>query len=161
MTFARRVFLAAGLYGLLVTAPQLFLEGRTSQEFPPGITHAEFYYGFVGAVLAWQVAFLLIASDPARYRPLMLASLIEKLVFTGAVPVLVAQGRASPLLLAFAAVDLILAVLFFEAWRRTRGPSNPVPVPEFSETRRADPGTETEVLLLDLGRAMDGADCLP
>ncbi len=161
MTFAGRVFLAAGLYGLVVTAPQLLLEAKTSREFPPGITHAEFYYGFVGGVLAWQGAFLLIGFDPARYRPLMLASLIEKLTVTGAVPVLVAQGRASPLLLAFAAVDLILAALFLEAWRRTGAPAIPGPGPEVPETSPAAPGADTEALLVDLGRAMDGADRLP
>lgn len=32
MAFARRVFLAAGVYGLFVITPQLFLEGRTSRD---------------------------------------------------------------------------------------------------------------------------------
>ncbi|MBI3856102.1 MAG: hypothetical protein HY293_10480 [Planctomycetes bacterium] len=150
MTFARRVFLAAGLYGLLTVTPQLFLEGRTSQDLPPAITHPEFYYGFVGAVLAWQAAFLIIASDPARYRPLMLAALIEKGVFAAAVPLLVAQGRVPSFLLAFAAIDFVLGLLFLEAWRRTAPTESP------RDARIEErPGLKTDVLLLDLRRALD------
>lgn len=120
MAFARRVFLWAGVYGLIVITPQLFLEGQTSSDFPPAITHPEFTYGFVGAALAWQAAFLVIGRDPVRYRPMMLVALIEKGVFGLAVPVLHLQGRAPGLLLVFAAIDLVLGLLFLESWRRTR-----------------------------------------
>lgn len=125
MAFARRVFLAAGVYGLLVITPQLFLEGRTSRDFPPAITHPEFYYGFVGAALAWQVAFLVIGRDPVRYRPLMLVALIEKGVFAAAVPVLYLQGRVPVLLVVFAGIDLGLGLLFLESWRRTKAAASP------------------------------------
>lgn len=121
MVFARRVFLTAGLYGLVVIAPQLFLEAKTSRDFPPAITHPEFYYGFVGTALAWQAAFLVIARDPLRYRPLMLvAALVEKGVFGIAGLVLYSQGRVPPLIVLFAGIDLVLGLLFLESWRRTR-----------------------------------------
>src|SRR5262245_30101088 len=120
MAFARRVFFAAGVYGLLVMTPQLFLEGRTSRDFPPAITHPEFYYGFVGTVIAWQVAFLVIARDPVRYRPFMPVALIEKAAFGAAVPVLYLLGRVPAVLLIFAAIDVGLGVLFVESWRRTK-----------------------------------------
>jgi hypothetical protein len=42
-----------------------------AQDEPPAITHSEFYYGFVGFAMTWQVAFLIIRRDPKRYRPLM------------------------------------------------------------------------------------------
>ena len=159
MIFAKRVFWTAGLYGLLVTAPQLFMEAATSREFPPAVTHPEFYYGFVGAVLAWQVVFLLIGSDPGRYRPLMLVALIEKGVFGAAVPVLFVQGRVPALLLVFAAIDLALAALFVLAWRRTRpepAAASAVPTRRYTaEPRPVDHGHDTEVLLHDLDRAMD------
>lgn len=125
MRFARRVFLAAGVYGVIVIAPQLFLEGRTSRDFPPAITHPEFYYGFVGTALAWQIAFLAIGRDPVRLRPLMPAAMVEKGIFGIAGPVLYFQGRVPVLIVVFAAIDLTLGVLFFESWRRTRI-SNPV-----------------------------------
>ena len=64
MTFARRVFLIAGIYGLIVLLPQYVLEEKNGRDFPPAITHPEYYYGFIGVGVAWQIAFLVIASDP-------------------------------------------------------------------------------------------------
>ena len=159
MTFAKRVFLIAGIYGTLVIAPQLFLEARFSRENPPAITHPEFYYGFVATALAWQVAFLIISRDPVRYRPLMPAMLIEKGLFAAAIPVLFAQGRVPALLLLFAAIDAVFGVLFWMAWRRTRL----VDVPRakvlhdrpVTMEERPSTSPDTEVLLLDLGRALD------
>src|SRR5262249_1624463 len=72
MKFARYVFLIAGVYGLLIIAPQYFLEERVGTDYPPAVTHPEYFYGFVGVTLAWQVLYLVIASDPVRYRPVML-----------------------------------------------------------------------------------------
>ena len=43
MQFARRVFLLAGIYGLFVLLPQYFLEDRTGRDYPPPITHPDFY----------------------------------------------------------------------------------------------------------------------
>jgi hypothetical protein len=40
------VFLLAGIYGSLVLLPQYFLEEKTGRDFPPPITHPEYYYGF-------------------------------------------------------------------------------------------------------------------
>jgi hypothetical protein len=147
MIFARRVFRTAGIYGLVVTLPQLFLERLAHGDARPDI-----YYGFVGTVLAWQVAFLLIGRDPVRYRPLMLVSLIEKGVFAVAVPILYLQGRVPGPLLVFAGIDVILGLLFIEAWRRT----TPPPVRDtFVEKQSSDPTSDTEVLVLDFRRVMD------
>jgi hypothetical protein len=63
MRFARRVFLIAGIFVLIVLTPQLFLEARLGQDYPPAVTHPEFYYGFVAVGLAWQVLFLVAATD--------------------------------------------------------------------------------------------------
>jgi hypothetical protein len=77
MQFARRAFLAAGVYGIIVLAPQYFLEQRVGQDYPPSITHPEYFYGFIGVGLAWQILFLLIAADPVRLRIAMLPSILE------------------------------------------------------------------------------------
>ena len=53
----------------MITTPNYFLETRLGEDYPPAITHPEFFYGFVGTCLAWQLAYLLIATDPVRYRP--------------------------------------------------------------------------------------------
>ena len=123
MTFARRVFALAGIYGLIVLTPQLFLEAEIGRENPPAITHPEFFYGFTGVALAWQVAFIVISRDPARFRPLMIPAMLEKASFAIAGAVLFLQGRLSPLVLGFAGIDLLLGILFVVAYLKT----NPTP----------------------------------
>src|SRR5262245_17918 len=101
MRFARWVFRIAGIYGLAVLAPQYCLEAQVGRDYPPPVTHPEFFYGFLGVAVAWQVAFLLIARDPARYRPLMIPAVLEKVTFGIAVLVLFAQQRVAGVLLVF------------------------------------------------------------
>src|SRR5206468_3338498 len=67
--FAKRVFTIAGIYGLIVLLPLYFLERRLGEIQPPAITHPDFYYGFIGAAVAWQIVFLIIGRDPERHRP--------------------------------------------------------------------------------------------
>jgi len=119
MTFARRVFQVAAIYGLLVLVPQYFLEGRTGRDFPPAITHVEYYYGFIGLAVAWQLAFLVIARDPLRHRPLMLVAVVEKLAFGVPAIILYAQGRLSAQLLAAGLIDLLLGTLFIASYMQT------------------------------------------
>jgi hypothetical protein len=119
--FARRVFTWAGVYGLAALVPLYGLERTMGAMYPPAITHPEFFYGFAGVALAWQIAFLLIGRDPARLRPLMIPAVIEKLGYGAAVLVLVGLGRTAPPMAVTAIVDLGLAVLFAMAWARTRG----------------------------------------
>ena len=110
--FARATFLVAGIWGLLVLVPQYFAERIVSGSQNAGLPHPEFFYGFVGVGISWQLAFLLISRDPPRFRPLMLAAIVEKLSFGLAVIVLTVYGRVEPAVLAFAFVDLVLCVLF-------------------------------------------------
>ena len=119
MRFARRVFRIAGISGLAFVLPQYFLEQRYGHDHPPAITHPEHYYGFLGVCLAWQVAFLVIATDPARYRPLMLAALLEKLAFGLATVLLVLYGRSPSVVLLFGCIDLVFGALFLAAYRLT------------------------------------------
>jgi hypothetical protein len=121
-SFARRVFLVAGIYGIIVILPQYFMEGQLGRDFPPPLNHPEHFYGFLGVGFAWQVVFLLIASDVRRYRLLMLPAVLEKLSFGIAVLVLYAQGRVAPLLVGFGLVDLLLAALFVIAYHTTPEP---------------------------------------
>ena len=120
MEFARKVFLIAGIYGLIVLLPQYFMEGKNGRDNPPAINHPEYYYGFVGLGTAWQVAFLVISRDPARYRGMMLPGVLEKASFGFAAIALYAQGRLPQILLAAAFVDLVFGVLFIMAYVKTR-----------------------------------------
>ena len=117
--FARRVYLIAAVYGLLVLVPQYFLENRTGRDFPPPITHPEYFYGFLGVAIAWQLAFLVISRDPVRYRPLMIPAIVEKATFAVATVVLFTVGRLSAQMLAAGLVDATLGVLFTAAYVRT------------------------------------------
>jgi hypothetical protein len=86
---------------------------------PPPINHPEYYYGFLGVVLACQFMYLLIASNPPRFRPMMLVGLLGKASFVVAVTALFARGRVSPRWLGFASFDTTWLVLFVVAYFRT------------------------------------------
>ena len=118
MVWIRRLFWTAGVYGLVVLVPQYFLEQRVGHDYPPPITHPEYFYGFIGVGLAWQIAFLIIATDPHRYRPMILPAIVEKFSFAAAIAALFWIGRVSGALCAFAAIDFTLGILFLIAfWR--------------------------------------------
>jgi hypothetical protein len=119
MRFAKWVFLAAGIYGFIVLTPLYFLEGSVSASQGP-VTHPEYYYGFVGCALAFQLLFLIIARDPARLRPAMLASIVEKVGFPAAVWPLFLQHRAPATVVVFSSIDLLWGVLFVASYLRTR-----------------------------------------
>jgi hypothetical protein len=120
MNFARRVFQVAAIYGILAVAPLYFSEGKIGHDYPPAITHPEYLYGFAGVALAWQVAFLIIARDPVRYRLIMIPAALEKLGFGLSGAILCAQGRQQAVFLIFAVIDLALAALFILAFQKTR-----------------------------------------
>ncbi len=119
MTFARRVFLIAAVYGILALGPQYFMEAMVGRDFPPPITHPEHFYGFIGVALAWQLLFIVIARDPVRFRPAMPVAVVEKVSFGAAAVVLYLQGRLAAAVFAAGLVDLVLAALFLAAFRLT------------------------------------------
>lgn len=119
MKFAKVVFLVAGIYGLIVLLPLYFLEAQTGRDYPPPITHPEYYYGFIGVGVAWQLAFLVISRDPVRYRLLMIPSIVEKASFGIAVAVLYLQQRVSTFMLGAAMADSLLGVLFVLSFLKT------------------------------------------
>ena len=119
MAFARRVFIAAGVYGWLVVAPMYFLESRISEQQPPAITHPEYYYGFVGVTLSWQILYLIIGRHPIKYRTIMLVAIFAKTTYGLAAAMLYAAGRLAFVGLAVAMIDLVWAVLFAIAYGKT------------------------------------------
>jgi hypothetical protein len=122
MRFARYVFATAGVLGLIILIPQYFLERRIGLDQPPPLTHPEFFYGFLGIAIAWQVAFLIIASDPPRYRLLMIPAMIEKFSFVAAIFTLLALGRVAPVMAAAGLFDFTLGLLFLAGFLLTRAP---------------------------------------
>ena len=120
MRFAKIVFLVAGIYGLLILAPIYFMENAIGQRTPPAITHTEYFYGFLGAGLAWQVLFLVLSADPVRYRAMILPSILEKVSYGIALIVLYSQRRLPLSVLAIGSVDWIFAFLFLAAYFKTK-----------------------------------------
>jgi hypothetical protein len=116
MKFAKVVFWVAGIWGVLVITPLYFLFDSIGRNDPPAITHPGFFYGFVGAALVWQVAYMTIATDPGKFRPMMIVALLAKLSYGVPVVVLVLQKRMHPTDLVFGGVDLVLGVLFAVAY---------------------------------------------
>ena len=122
MTFARWTFRLAGIYGLLALAPMYFLADTIAVQQPPAITHPEFFYGFIGVGLAWQLVFLVIATDPVRYRSLMPVAIVEKVSFGIPVAILFAQGRVAAAVLGVSLIDWLLGALFLVSYLKTRAP---------------------------------------
>jgi hypothetical protein len=114
ITFARRLFLGAGIYGMAVIAPMFFLEHRIGEYDPPSITHPEFYYGFVCTAFAWQVVYLMMSRDPLRLRPMLIPAILGKAGFAVSVFALFARGRLAARSVVLPSTDLLLAALF--AW---------------------------------------------
>ena len=120
MKFARFVFIGAGVWGVVVLTPLIFLVDISGRRYLPPASYPQFFYGFMGVALAWQLVFLLIGSDPMRFRPLMIAGIVEKAGFAVPATVLFAQGRISAQDASAAGPDLLLGILFIVAFLKTR-----------------------------------------
>lgn len=117
MKSIRIIFALAAAWGFLALIPGLFGEASFNASMPPAITHPEFYYGFYGVALVFQLIFVMIAIDPARYRPLIGIAILEKLAFFLPSMWLYSTGRllmGGPFYGAI--IDAIWAVLFLLAW---------------------------------------------
>jgi hypothetical protein len=119
MKFAKIAFWIAGIWGVLVLTPLYFMFDLIGKQDPPPITHPAFYYGFVGVGLSWQIAFCIIATNPVRFRPLIIPCIAEKFSYAAALTVLYMQSRLHRADLAFAGIDLLFGVLFIISFVKT------------------------------------------
>jgi hypothetical protein len=119
LKFARIVFTVAGIWGILVTLPLYFLYDLIGHQSPPVITHPEFYYGFVGVTLTWQIVFLVIATNLARYRIMIIPSILEKVSYVLANLALFVSHRMTAAQALPSTADLVLALLFAAAFSKT------------------------------------------
>jgi hypothetical protein len=127
MRFAKTVFIGAGVWGIVVLTPFYFLLDVTGRQYTAPTMYPHFFYGFLSVTMAWQIAFLVIGSNPSRFRPLMIPSILEKVGYIVTVAVLHGQARLSAADTASAGPDLLLCVLFISAvvktpsWERPGG----------------------------------------
>ena len=119
MRFAKIVFIAAGVWGIVVLTPLYFLLDVTGRQYASPTAYPQFFYGFLAVAMAWQIAFLVIGSNPARFRLLMVPAIIEKLGYVVTVAVLHGQARLSSADAAAAVPDAILGILFTAAFVTT------------------------------------------
>jgi len=119
MKFAKYLFYIAGVWGILVLTPLFFIFDVIGKQDPPPITHPLFYYGFAGVTLAWQFVFLVIGSNPVRFRPFMLVGILEKLGYFVPAVVLYSQHRVRSGDVYISCGDAVLATLFLIAYLKT------------------------------------------
>jgi len=119
MKFAKVIFWIAGIWGILVLAPLYFMFDVIGRQDPPAITHPGFYYGFISVGLAFQIAFIVIARDPLRLRPMMIPAVLEKFGYGATLLVLYLQQRLHASDLFLGAVDILFGALFLLAFFRT------------------------------------------
>ena len=119
MKFAKYVFIAAGVWGIAVLTPLFFLVDITGRPYAAPRDHPHFFYGFLAVALAWQFAFLLIGSDPVRYRLMMIPAFIEKAGYVAVAMLLYNQGRISLDEAGTAIPDSLLLILFVVAFLKT------------------------------------------
>jgi len=125
MRFARWVFIGAGIWGLAVLSPLFGLIDVAGRHYAEPAQYPQFFYGFIAVAMAWQLAFLVIGSDPVRFRPLMLPAVVEKLGWVVLLVVLYAYGYISDVDLQPAVPDGVLGALFIVAYVRVKPAQRP------------------------------------
>lgn len=116
MKFTKWTFRTAGILGLVIMVPLLFMERFIEQIFPPAVNHPEFYYGFVLLNIGWQILYLFLASDPIRFRPMMLPAFFAKASAPVALWWLFLAGRISADWVNTTYLDGVFAVLFLVSY---------------------------------------------
>ncbi|WP_120075807.1 hypothetical protein [Aurantiacibacter odishensis] len=112
VTFARRVYIIAAIYGFLAVPALYFTDAPDP--------HRLLYFAFAGIALVFQGVFLVIARDPQRYAAFLPLTVFEKISF--GIPALAfwSQGQAAEDMALGGAVDLVFAALFIAAWLKMR-----------------------------------------
>ena len=120
MKFAKVAFIGAGVWGIVVLTPLYWLFDVTGRQYTAPTDYPHFFYGFVSVAMAWQIAFLIIGSNPARFRPFMIPSMFEKFGHVATLAILYGQTRISVADAQAAVPDLLLGILFIVAFVTTR-----------------------------------------
>jgi hypothetical protein len=120
MKLARFVFIGAGIWGIAVLTPLYWLVDISGRHYTVPSDYPQFFYGFIGVAIAWQIAFLMIGSNPARFRAFMIPAMIEKFGYVSTLLFLYSRSRISALDMQPAIPDGLLGLLFVAAFLRTR-----------------------------------------
>jgi hypothetical protein len=104
----------------VIITPMFFMGAKMERDLPPAINHLEYFYGFLGVTLAWQLVFLVLARDPLSYRAVMIPAIVEKVSYGIVFLTLHFQPRLPAKVLQIGWVDWLFAALFFAAYIATR-----------------------------------------
>jgi hypothetical protein len=124
MKFAKIVFTIAGVWGILVLTPLFFLVDLTGRKYAPPSSYPHFFYGFFALALVFQLVFFIIASDPARFRPMIIAAIFEKAIYVTVCAVLYSRGQITLTDASTCFADCILGMLFICTYFTTRPKSS-------------------------------------
>ena len=117
------IFKGAGIYGIIVMI--LLLVAPTQVLNEPTVIHPEYYFGFVMVGLVWQIAFLVVGSDPVRFRPIMPVCMCEKFFYITLLTFLIMTHRTPERMWPAVVLDGLVGCAFIYAWRIT--PKSPQP----------------------------------
>lgn len=116
MKLAKWTFRTAGIFGLIVMVPMLFIEKLIVEIMPPAVKHPEFFYGFVLLNICWQILYLIVSKDPIRLRPIMIPSFFAKASGPVALLWLHFQDRISSQWVTTIYMDALFAILFLVSY---------------------------------------------
>ena len=125
MKFAKVVFIAGGVWGIAALVPFYWLVDISGRRYAAPVDYPQFFWGFFSVALAWQFAFLLIGSNPVRFRPLMLLAIVEKFGFIVTLALLLGRGRIPSADAAAAIPDAVVGLLFVAAFAATSSEARP------------------------------------
>ena len=120
MRLARIIFIGAGIWGIAVLTPLYWLVDISGRHYVPPHDYPQFFYGFIAVAIAWQIAFLIIGSNPARFRLVMIPAAIEKLGYVSTLILMYGRSRVSAIDVQPAIPDGLLGLLFIVAFWATR-----------------------------------------
>ncbi len=116
---ARWLFRGAAIYGAILLLPVYFLEARIAAP-ATRLPAPEYFYGFIGAALSFQLVYWVIGGAPRKYYALMPLAVGAKLSFWIPTAILWSAGRTTTSTFALSCGDLLLAIAFLLAWRSVR-----------------------------------------
>ena len=119
MRFSKIVFTIAGIWGIVVLTPLYFLFDVTGRPYAPPADYPHFFYGFLSVTMAWQIAFLIIGSNPVRFRLLMIPAIFEKFSYIVTLAILHSHARISTPDAMTGVPDVVLGSLFVAAFAKT------------------------------------------
>ena len=120
MRLAKIIFIGAGIWGIAVLTPLYWLVDISGRHYAPPNDYPQFFYGFIGVAIAWQIAFLVIGSNPARFRMLMIPAMIEKFGYISTLILMYGRSQISSIDVQPAVPDGLIGLLFIVAFWATR-----------------------------------------